>query len=82
MAGYMTGMGTTPGMWEMASEALDGEKLPVSVNAAIYALKGGEAVVIPKSLARQILDALQGWNGPIHFSLATEMRGSHEPPNT
>jgi len=79
MFGYMSGMNTTPLMWEMASEALDGEKLPESLNAAIYALKDGGALVIPKDLARRLLDAMQGWNGPLHFALASHMRGSHGP---
>lgn len=45
---YGTGMGTTPGMWEMASEALHGEKLPESLNAAIQALAEGRATVVLK----------------------------------
>jgi hypothetical protein len=44
--GYSTGMGTGAGMWEMCSEALDGEKLPVSLNKAIYALCERKAFVI------------------------------------
>ena len=43
---YGTGMGTTPGMWQMASEALHGEKLPASLNAAIHALVEGRATVV------------------------------------
>lgn len=43
---FDTGMGTTPGMWEMVSEALKGEKLPESINKAIQALCGGTASVI------------------------------------
>ena len=43
---YGTGMGTTPGMWQMASEALHGEKLPESLNAAIHALVEGRATVV------------------------------------
>ena len=50
---YDTGMGTTPGMWEMASEALHGEKLPVSLNAAIHALAEGRATVDLKQGAEQ-----------------------------
>lgn len=81
MSDYMAGMGTTPGMWEMASDCLNGEKLPDSLNAAIYALRDGDAVVIPKTLAKEVLDALQGWNGRVHFDLAGHMRGNREPPN-
>jgi len=81
MSGYMTGMGTSPGMWELLSDILEGEKLPESLNSAIYALKDGSAVVIPKELAGQILEALNGWNGPVHFALASHMRGNREPPN-
>lgn len=33
----------TQGMWEMLSELLDGEKLPETLNAAIYALCEGKA---------------------------------------
>lgn len=40
------GMGTMRGMWEIVSQLLDGEKLPESVNAAIYALCEGTARVI------------------------------------
>ena len=47
---YNTGMGTTPGMWEMASEALEGEKLPESVNSALYSLCKGEASVVPDAV--------------------------------
>lgn len=43
---YDAGMGTTPGMWQMVSEALDGEKLPESLNEAIYALAEGRATVV------------------------------------
>lgn len=45
---YDTGMGTTPGMWQMLSEALNGEKLPDSLNNAIYALCQGDAAVVLK----------------------------------
>ena len=38
MGQYNTGMGTTPGMWEMVSETLHGEKLPEAINKAIHAL--------------------------------------------
>ena len=50
---YEAGMGTTPGMWEMASEALHGEKLPESLNSAIHALAEGRATVIFKQGAEQ-----------------------------
>ena len=46
---YDAGMGTTPGMWEMASEVLDGEKLPASVSEAIKALAKGHAIVVIKA---------------------------------
>ena len=50
MAGeYDAGMGTTPGMWEILSDLLSGEKLPVSLNEALYALMDGRAQVILKS---------------------------------
>lgn len=44
---YDAGMGTTPGMWEMLSELLaeQEEKLPESLNSAIYALRDGRARV-------------------------------------
>ena len=46
---YDAGMGTTPGMWEMVSEVLDGEKLPASVSEAIKALAKGRAIVVIKA---------------------------------
>jgi len=49
---YDTGMGTTPGMWQMVSDALDGEKLPASINSAIGALCDGEAAVEPQNQSR------------------------------
>jgi hypothetical protein len=50
MTEYEAGMGTTPGMWEMLSDLLCEyeEKLPESLNNAIYALRDGEAVVVPR----------------------------------
>ena len=47
MGQLSTGMNTTPGMWEMVSEALAdaGAKLPTPVNEAIYALCNGRATV-------------------------------------
>ena len=50
---YDAGMGTTPGMWQMVSEALDGEKLPESLSSAIHALAEGRATVIFKQGAEQ-----------------------------
>ena len=50
---YDTGIGTTPSMWEMASESLHGEKLPESLNSAIHALAEGRATVILKQGAEQ-----------------------------
>lgn len=49
---YGTGMGTTPSMWEMASESLHGEKLPESLNSAIHALAEGRATVIGADMLR------------------------------
>ena len=40
-------------MWQMVSEALNGEKLPESLNEAIYALVEGRATVILKQGAEQ-----------------------------
>lgn len=45
---YDTGMGTSPGMWEMLSHLIEGEKLPDSLNAAIYALCEGRALVVER----------------------------------
>lgn len=45
---WEAGLGTTPGMWEMVSEALVGEKLPVSINLAIEMLCNGTAMVVAK----------------------------------
>ena len=61
---YETGMGTTPGMWEMASEALHGEKLPVSLNSAIHALAEGRATVVLK----------QGADGEAHDVVLATVR--------
>ena len=38
-------MTTTIGMWEMVSELLEGEKLPVSMNEAIEGLCNGNLVI-------------------------------------
>lgn len=43
-----TGLGTSPGMWQMLSELVAGEKLPESLNNAIYALCEGRAKVVLK----------------------------------
>lgn len=43
---YDTGFGTTPGMWQLLSELVAGEKLPESLNNAIYALCEGRAKVV------------------------------------
>ena len=50
MEEYDSGMGTTRGMWEMLSDVLaeNEEKLPDSLNEAIYALRDGDAVVAPR----------------------------------
>ena len=47
---YNAGMGTTPGMWEVLSDMLAEEdaSLPNAVNEAIYALRDGRAMVVPK----------------------------------
>ena len=44
---FDAGMGTTPGMWQMLSEAIAGEKLPESLNRAVLALCDGSATVTP-----------------------------------
>ena len=46
---FDSGMGSTPGMWEMVSDLLDGEKLPRSVSDSINALAQGLAVVVPRN---------------------------------
>lgn len=48
MDDYDTGLGTTPGMWDMLSELLEEYEahLPDSLNNAIYALRDGSAKVI------------------------------------
>ena len=45
---FDSGMGATPGMWEMVSDLLNGEKLPKSVSDSIKALAQGLAVVVPR----------------------------------
>jgi hypothetical protein len=49
MKDYDTGLGTTPGMWEMLSDLLNGEKLPESLNNVIYKLRSDEAYIVEKS---------------------------------
>lgn len=53
---WTSGLGTTPGMWEFLSELLDGEKLPESLNQAIYALKNGDAVITRKAPPNEEID--------------------------
>lgn len=48
---YDAGMGTTPGMWEMLSDMLEGEQLPVSISEAIKALAQGRAKVVMATTA-------------------------------
>lgn len=36
----------TPGMWQMVSDLLDGEKLPVSINRDLADLCNGKAIVV------------------------------------
>lgn len=58
---WTSGMNTDPGMWEFLSELLDGEKLPESLNNAIYALRNGDAAVVPKiATAEMIKNAVVG----------------------
>jgi hypothetical protein len=45
---FDTGLGTSKFMWELVSELLDGEKLPDSINEAIYKLREGEAEIVEK----------------------------------
>lgn len=45
---YDTGLGTSPGMWQLLSELVAGEKPPESLNNAIYALCAGKARVVLK----------------------------------
>ena len=48
---FSAGMGTTPDMWVQVGEVLEGKRLPVAVNAAIYALCDGSAVIVPRDVA-------------------------------
>jgi hypothetical protein len=43
---YSTGLDTTPAMWRLVSEQLDGLRLPSSINEAIYALCNGQAFLV------------------------------------
>jgi hypothetical protein len=43
----MTEDNVTPGMWQMVSDLLDGEKLPASMNAALEKLCAGTMTVVP-----------------------------------
>lgn len=55
---YNAGMGTTPGMWEMLSDLLVEyeEKLPESLNNAIYALRDGKAKVTANAAVERPAD--------------------------
>jgi hypothetical protein len=46
---YSAGLGTTPGMWEMLSELLEGEKLPESLSRVINLLASKKAEVVEKA---------------------------------
>ena len=65
-AEYDTGMGTTQFMWEYLSERLDDnkEKLPDSLNQAIYALCEGRAKLVP--------------NAPLEAHAENETTGNNE----
>lgn len=45
---YDSGLGTTPMMWQLLSELIDGEKLPSSLDAAIVALLEGRAMLVER----------------------------------
>lgn len=45
---YDTGLDTTSMMWEMLSELVDGEKIPLPLSLAILKLCEGEAMVVVK----------------------------------
>ena len=55
MSEFDTGLGTTPGMWEMVSEALEGVALPEPVSQVITALRYGKAKVQKDGFVRQVL---------------------------
>lgn len=58
---YKSGMGTSIGMWKFLSEMLDGEPLPESLNAALYSLRRGDAMVVPKlPTSKMIQNAVVG----------------------
>ena len=42
-------MTTTIGMWEMVSELLEGEKLPISMNEALAGLCNGDLVIAERN---------------------------------
>lgn len=50
-----TGLNTTKGMWEMLSDILSDneEKLPNSLNEAIYKLRDGTAKIVMKGLDKR-----------------------------
>lgn len=52
---WHAGIGTSPSMWQMVSEALAGTALPEPLNAAIYALCEGRALVAPKAATPQMI---------------------------
>ena len=47
-------MNTTIGMWEMVSELLEGEKLPVSINEALEGLCNGDLVIAERHEFRKL----------------------------
>ena len=47
-------MTTTIGMWEMVSELLDGEKLPVSMNETLKGLCNGDLVIAERNEFRKL----------------------------
>jgi hypothetical protein len=47
-------MSTTIGMWEMVSELLEGEKLPVSMNKALKGLCNGDLVIAERNEFRKL----------------------------
>lgn len=55
---FRTGYKTTPGMWQFLSEILAeaGEKLPESLNQAIYALCDDQAMVVPKQATPRMIE--------------------------
>ena len=47
-------MTTTIGMWEMVSELLEGEKLPISMNEALEGLCNGDLVIAERHEFRKL----------------------------